>query len=67
MSHSDDHPFLHATRLDIPLGSRAIVAAAFWSGRIIRDTYDLVSTHNGLRDRTPRAAARPTRYAAPAV
>ena len=65
MSHSDDHPF-HATRIDSSLGIRAIVAEAFWSGRIIHATYDIVSPHSGLRDRTPWAEARPTRCTAPA-
>jgi hypothetical protein len=67
MSHSDDHPFLHTTRIDSPLEIRTIVAEAFWSGRIIHATYDIVSAHSGLRDRTPWPAARPTRCAAPAV
>ena len=59
MSHSDDHPF-HATRIGSPLGIRAIVAEAFWSGRIIHATYDIMSAHSGLLDRTPRAEAHPT-------
>jgi hypothetical protein len=60
-----------AERTDMPQGAEAcarssivIVAEAFWSRRIIRATYDIVSAHSGLRDRTLRAAARPTRRVA---